>query len=311
MRLLILRWGVCLLGLCLPWQASAVDESSLVVIYPDIAGPYQSVFASIINGVSEARQRDRVTRWPIRQGAVVEDVAAEVKRREPRAVIALGRQGLQVASAMPKSSAVVAAGVLSVPEVEAQDFPVHSLAPDPSLMFNHLRTLAPGIKRVLVVHDPRQNAWLIRLAHEAARAANLELQVWPAEDLKTAVKLFQDMAATADPRRDAIWLLQDSTTVDDVTVLPLMLKASWDQNFVLFSSSIGHVRRGALFALYPDHTALGRTLASATRAASGVQGRGLLPLRDVKLAVNTRTAHHLGISLSAMPARIHAIFPEP
>jgi len=311
MRLLILRWCVCVLGLCLPWQATAVDESSLLVIYPDIAGPYQGAFASIINGVSEARQRDRVTRLPIRNDTAAEDVVAEVKRREPRAVIALGRQGLQVASAMVKNSAVVAAGVLSVPEVGAPDFPVHSLAPDPSLLFNHLRVLAPGIKRVLVVHDPRQNAWLIRLAREAARSANLELQVLQAEDLKTAVRLFQDMAASADPRRDAIWLLQDSTTVDDVTVLPLLLKASWDQNLVLFSSSIGHVRRGALFSLYPDHMALGRTLASATRAASGAQGRGVLPLRDVKLAVNTRTAHHLGINLSSVPVRIHAVFPEP
>ena len=94
--------------------------------------------------ISEAESVVMDVLWQ-RHPLAAEDVVAEVRRREPRAVIALGRQGLQVASAMVKNSAVVAAGVLSVPEVGAPDFPVHSLAPDPSLLFNHLRVLAPEL----------------------------------------------------------------------------------------------------------------------------------------------------------------------
>lgn len=300
--------------LCACWASVSLAAEDvahpLAVLYPDIGEPYRSVFSSIIEGIEERAGR-RVLSLPLPSAFAPVDLAHEIRRRDIHAVVTLGRQGMRVASALDKGPTVVAAGVLSVPDSEAQAFAVHSLAPDPALLFARLKSLAPSVKRVLVVHDPRQNAWLMRLARDAAKASGLELQVRAAEDLRSAVKSYQELVAGANPTHDAIWLPQDATTVEDGTILPLLLKEAWAQNLVLFSSSVNHVRRGALFALYPNHAELGRTLATAAMSPASSGSRGIQALRDVMLAVNTRTASHLGLNLSGTGLRFHTVFPEP
>lgn len=286
---------------------------SIAVVYPDIGEPYRSIFTTIIDGV-EDKARGRVFSYAVSANASAAELSAELRKRDVRAVIALGRNGMKVASGLDRSIGIVAGGVLSVPEAEAQGISVNSLAPDPALLFSRLKSLVPSTRRVLVVYDPRQNGWLIKLAREAAKAQGLELIAQEADDLKAAVRLYQDLLSSADPRRDALWLPQDSITVDESAVLPLVLREAWNQSLPLFSSSVAHVKRGALFSLYPDNTELGRTLAGTALgyAASGTYPtRGLHPLRNVLLAVNTRTASHLGINLTASPQRFNLVFPEP
>jgi putative tryptophan/tyrosine transport system substrate-binding protein len=308
----VLRTFMALIGALATGTSTAADDVAhqLAVLYPDIGEPYRSVFASIIEGI-EDRAGGRVLSLPLAGNAAPGDLLSEIRRRDIHAVVTLGRQGMRMAASLDKGATLVAAGVLSVPESEAQAFSVHSLAPDPALLFARLKSLAPSVKRVLVVHDPRQNAWLMRLAREAAKATGLDLQVRSAEDLKSAVKAYQELLAGANPTIDAIWLPQDASTVEDGTILPLLLKEAWAQNLVLFSSSVSHVRRGVLFALYPNNAELGRTLATAAMTPASSGTRGIQPLRDVMLAVNTRTANHLGLNLSATGLRFHTVFPEP
>ena len=73
----------------------------------------------------------------------------------------------------------------------------------------------------------------------------IELRTLEAEDLKTALRHYQDFFAEAGVQ-DALWLLQDPATVDDATVLPLVLQQSWTRQVTLFSSNLAHVRRGAV-----------------------------------------------------------------
>lgn len=302
-------------GLSSVHTAMAADDLSrvLAVVYPDIGEPFRSVFSAIIEGV-EDRAKGRVASFALGMGGNVQDVLNELRRRDIRAVIALGRNGLKLASTLDRQISVVAAGVLSVPEAEAQAFPIYSLAPDPGLLFARLRALNPSVKKVIIVYDPRQNAWLMKLAREAAKAAGVELQTYEAEDLRTAVRCYQGVLLGSDPRRDALWLPQDSTTVEDSAVLPLVLREAWNQSLTVFSSSVAHVKRGVLFALYPNNTELGRVLAGVALAQLGpnsVTPRGVLALRDVLLAVNTRTASHLGLNLEASPLRFSLVYPEP
>jgi putative ABC transport system substrate-binding protein len=137
--------------------------------------------------------------------------------------------------------------------------------------------------------------------------------VQDAEDIKTAFRFYQDAFAGADPRRDVIWLPQDSTTVDDATVLPFVLQESWNRGVAVFSSSVAHVKRGALFALYPNNRELGKSLAQSAAAALGPNhaSRGMLPLKEVLVAANLRTASHLGIQLGSRQQSFDLIFPEP
>lgn len=293
-------------------QALAAEGGPQVaVLYPDIGEPFRSVFTKIIDGI-EQQLKGRVAPFAIGSAAVGPEFAAELKRRELRAVVALGRNGLRAAAALERTVPVVAGGVLSVPEADARDLVVHSLTPDPALLFAKFKQLVPGARRVAVVIEPRQNAWLVRLAREAARAQGLELLLSEAEDLKGALRAYQQAIPGLESRRDALWLPHDSATVDDGAVLPLVLQEAWDRSFTIFSSAVAHVRRGALFSLYPDNIALGRRLGGAVQAALAGSPRppGAQPLRDVLVAANVRAASHLGLNFSTGQHGFDLVFPE-
>lgn len=287
---------------------------SVAVVYPNLGEPYHSIFATIIDGI-EDNARSAMRTYPVAANTDPAELNAQLKRNGAKVVIALGRQGLKAASALDRDIPLVAGGVLAVPEADNRAMTAISLTPDPSLLFSRLRSLMPGVRRVIIVYNPQSNEWLIRLAREAARAQGLELAAYEARDLASAARLYDSAFAASDSKRDAIWLPQDATTVDETTILPLVLKESWNRNIAVFSSSFLHVKKGALFALYPNNLELGRTLAwSALAYASGGEPRrkGVLPLRDVQIAVNVRTAGHLGLTISYQQQRSYdAIFPEP
>lgn len=281
--------------------AMAGGDGAIAVVYPEIGEPYRSVFGKIIEGI-EARARTQVMSYAVTAGTDAGALRSNLKANNVRVVIALGRQGMRTADALNREFGVVVGGVMAVPEDEARHRAVISLSPDPALLFARLKSLAPQVKRVHVIYDPQQNNWLLRLARDAAREQGLELLAHEAADLKTAVRLYQDVLARADIERDALWLPQDATTVDEATILPLVLRESWDRRLPVFSSSFSHVRRGVLFSLFPDNLGLGRNLAGTALGLIGTaesSNRGVVPLKDVQMAVNLRTARHLGLNFSS------------
>lgn len=298
--------------LALPLARAVADESArgIAVLYPDIGEPFRSVFSTIINGI-EDQAKGRVSSIAVGASPNLPDIQAELRKRDVRTVIALGRNGLKVATTLDKQWGVVAGGVLSVPEAQARDFAVNSLAPDPSLLFAKLKTLMPAARRVMVVFDSRQNDWLIRLARDAAKDLGLEVLALDATDLKSAVAKYREVLANADPKKDVLWLPQDSTTVDETVVMPLVLEECWGRGLLVFSSNVTHVKRGVLFSLYPDNVELGRALGRMALSPSANLPKGLAPLREVRLAVNTRTASHLGLNLDGRRLRFDMVFPEP
>lgn len=293
-------------------KVASYSGANIAVLYPDIGEPYRSVFTKIIEGI-EDKTKVRVASYAIGSNQNAAELNAELKRQNVRVVIALGKNGLKAAHAIDHSNInIVAGGVLAVPENEARGIAVHSLAPDPELLFSRLKVLVPQAKRVHVVYDPHQNAWLVALARPAAKALGLELVLHEAADLKTAIQQYQAIFANAEAR-DALWLPQDSTTVEESTVLPLVLQEAWNRNVTVFSSSLAHVKRGILFSLYPNNLELGRNLANSAlgQLASNTEpAPGVTPLKDVLLAVNLRTASHLGLNINNKQG-FDLVFPEP
>jgi len=134
-----------------------------------------------------------------------------------------------------------------------------------------------------------------------------------ATDLKMAMRFYQDDLDTADPKQDALWLPQDSVTVDESSVLPLVLLEAWNRSLTVFSSSVAHVKRGALFSLYPNNLELGHNLANSAlrQMPSGNQSATISPLKEVLVAVNVRTAEHLGLNIAQRQRQaFDMVFPE-
>lgn len=278
--------------------AQVAGGGTIAVIYPDIGEPYRSVFTQIIDGI-ESKAKGRVTNFAVGANMDVAELNNSLRRQNTKVVIALGRQGVKASSALDSDIGVVVGGVLTASEDEVRDHQVNSLSPDPALLFSRLKGMMPKVRRVFTVYDPRQNAWMVRLAKEAAHAQGLELTVYEARDLRAAVLAYQEIFSLSDRNQDALWLPQDSTTAEEGTVLPMVLQESWGRNLAVFSSSFGHVRRGVLFSLYPNNVELGRHLAGSALgylATGGNESSGMVPLREVLMAINLRTAKHLGIN---------------
>ncbi|HEY0955114.1 MAG TPA: hypothetical protein VGE36_10180 [Roseateles sp.] len=292
--------------------ATAAEGRVLAVVYPELADPFRQVFASIIDGI-EDRLGAKVASFAVANASNPMQVADSIRRREVQVLIGLGRGGMRIAAALAGEMAVLVGCVVSVQESEARSFPVHTLAPDPALLLARLKRLRPATRRVHLVYDPRLNAWLVRLAREAARAEGLELLAQEAADQAGALRIYTQLLAGADPARDALWLPQDPTTVDDNAVLPLVLREGWNRNIAVFSSHLAHVRRGALFSFYPDNLELGRSLASsAQRLAQAPKAAvpGVVPLRQALAAINIRTAAHLGIDAAAVQSGFDLVYPS-
>lgn len=296
------------LGL-LPAVARADAGRPIGVLVPEVAEPFRAVFARIVEGIA-AQSPAPVAALPVTAGSNPQDLAAELRRREVQAVVALGRHGLRAAEGLPHGVPIVIGGVLSVPESDTRTFLVHSLAPDPALVLARLRAAMPGVRRLLVVYDPRQNDWLLKLARDAAAGGRgPEIVAREAADVASAVHQWQQALASAVPATDALWLPPDSTTAEEGTVLPLVLEQAWGRRLSVVASSVAHVRQGALFCLYPDNLRLGRSLAVAAGGAAAGD-HGIVPLKDVLVAANARTAAHLGLDGSRALASPDLAFPE-
>ncbi|MDM4767103.1 hypothetical protein [Pelomonas sp. SE-A7] len=292
---------------------AAPAAGQVAVLYPEVAEPYRSVFARILDGIDDKVQAP-VGRLAVPAQGDGAGLLKPLLEKSPKVVIALGRAGLRLAEALDRSIEVVGGGVVGPPEGEQRSATLLSLNPDPALLLQRLRSLQSTARRVTLVHSIRSSGWLLRFAREAARQQELELRAVEVDDLKGALRQYQDFFANAQPRDDALWLPQDAASVDEAAVLPYVLQEAWDRNIVVFSSSLAHVRRGVLFSLYPDNLELGRhlaTLALGYLGQASAAPRGAQPLKAVQAALNWRTAQHLSLNLNAKQMRsFELLLPE-
>lgn len=292
-------------------QASIGKGGTIAVLYPNVEEPFRSAFVSMIQGIEE-RTKLHVRSYPVDPRVDTAELNSTLKRNGTRVVIALGRQGLNATAGLDKEITVLAGGVLLLSE--ADNVAGISMTPDPALLFARLRALLPELKRVIVVYNPQKTEWLIKLAREAARAQGLELSTHVAGDLARAAQLYSQLIAAADNRHDAVWLPHDTTTVEEGTILPLVLRESWNSGVPLFSSNALHVKKGALFGMVPNNVELGRTLASSALGviAGDNRRRSLTPLRELQTAINVRTASHIGLNLGERQQRsFDFVYPQP
>lgn len=302
-------WLLAMLLLVTAWSGAAGAEpvatatgsqGRIAVLYPDLNEPYRSVFSSIIKGIEEGLDAPPLL-IPI--GA---DDGQRLRERlaaaNVAACIALGRSVVQLVQSAGLEIPVVRGAILD-PRIHANangSAQGISLAPDPEILLDLLKRLAPRVTRVTVIYSDADARPLIERAIDAGRRLSLTVMPTQVEDLLGAAAVYRSVLPTLGPS-DALWIPQDPQAVDDKVILPMLLNAAWERNFVLFSSSADHAKRGALYSVYPDNLAMGRRLAgiASRRVAGETASGGMQPLEDLLIAVNLRAAEHLGLGLSA------------
>ena len=173
-----------------------------------------------------------------------------------------------------------------------------SLISDPARLFSYLGLLAPNVKTIHIAYSDR-NHWLIKLAEIAADERGLKLNQKRVSSTAEAIDFYNSLFDSGLGSEDAIWLPLDRVSSQDKITLPLILEKAWSSEVAVFSSKPSHAKRGVLFSTYPDNSLLGERLFHMVNelAESSVEKR-FTALKSLQLAVNLRTAAHLGLKYS-------------
>jgi putative ABC transport system substrate-binding protein len=295
--------------------AFAGQSPVIAVIYPELEDPYRTVLSSIIEGIRE-QSKAVVKLNPVSDRSDIPHVAESIDKEQASAIIALGKTGFTAAERWRGKLPIVVGALLLTPDKSERGVAGISLAADPELVLAHLVRLAPSVKRVHVVYSPDRSEWLVQIAQNSAKKFGLQLFAYKSNDIKNSALIYRDILSKARPEEDAIWLLPDPVAVDSKIILPLLLRETWNNSLFLISSSPTYVKRGALFALFPDNRSMGRSLEKMAETYLGDDAvdmnNTVLPLKDLQAAINVRTAEHLGLALTGAQRKDYAlIFPAP
>lgn len=294
------------LFLCWVTSSPLAARESLAVVYPEVPSPANLVFEEIIAGIQAAHPNNLMIK-AIRSSESPDESLAWVNENQPEMLIALGKRGYRIAKYIYKDRPV-AIGALPI---RPNGISGISLLADPGIIFDSLKSLAPNIKTINVVYSPGSR-WLISIAAKQAQAKGLTFNHIEVKNIKDAISTYDQLLNQINPQTDAVWLPVDKITAHEQVILPNLLEKSWEQNLVLFSSKPAHAKRGALFSVFPDNEALGKQLVKmVTDIYQSQNDAGVIPLQDMKLAVNLRTAAHLGFDYkSQQKEQFHLIFPQ-
>ncbi|HHI92886.1 MAG TPA: ABC transporter substrate-binding protein [Gammaproteobacteria bacterium] len=284
-----------------PINVSHAAEQRIAVIYPVVKKPYSTVFERIIEGIAAEAKTD-IARYGLKgvdeeQGAAIQEWLSD---QQSDVIVVLGRRGIEAVRDLKLTIPSVFGGVLYVADTTLANSAGISLTPDPKQLFGQLKRLSPGTKRIFVVYNPARYQWLINLAKPAAAALGITLVAKAVEGLRDSARIHRDILREAKRRTDSVWLLQDSSIIGSNTILPMILKESWNKKLIVFSSNPSDVPRGILFSFYADNKALGENLAklALSRLDANQKPRTfILPLTGALSAINLRTASHLGLHI--------------
>ena len=287
------RMRLLLLTLLLPGQlflpCSALS-SGLLIVYPKVKAPYSKIYEDIIKGINE-NYPGLIQELQLPSNDENNVLTEQIKRYKPDVVMTLGKRSLKKMRQLTSPIPIVAGAITKTEEAVSGV----SMSLDAEVLLSHLLEMAPFVKRVYVVSDLQRQAQL-----EGAEAYLSErgkvLKIEEVESIQEAADRYLKIIHQASAE-DAIWLTRGAS-LNDPSILMLVLEAAWKKKIVVFSSNPSHVKRGALFSLYPDNEKMGRALARIAQQQELEpipDNAGLTPLRSVHLIVNKRTSKHLGI----------------
>ncbi|HAD10153.1 MAG TPA: hypothetical protein DCF62_11775 [Porticoccaceae bacterium] len=277
-----------LLALSLPVRAIPAE---LLVFYPEVRKPYTKIYQDIITGIRNANPNNTVA-IPIRAEENYETFISAVKTNKPDSIVALGSGALEIALQIAPDVPIVA-GAISRSSSTTRGI---SMIVDPAVVINKLLLLDNNINHIHVVTDSSNKQDQLRAAIDYAQSVNISFTVHEAKTIKAAASEYRNLLKNLGTH-DAIWLMRDKA-LNDTSLLSLILETAWDRKIKVFSSNPTHVKRGALFSIYPNNTALGASLARlANDTDSQTNAKFELKLlKDIYIAGNERTLRHLGLT---------------
>jgi putative tryptophan/tyrosine transport system substrate-binding protein len=303
-------------------RQAIADDNIIAVFYPRAKEPYNSIYQAIISGgKSKAAEHNiQFKEYLLDKNVDNEEIIKELDEQKIHKVIVLGRSGWKLAKQLSAIKLPSKEGIASVKkyQVVSGALPIYpngvsgiSLITDPFYLFDYLKKVAPSVTQIHAAYSEK-NEWLIEIAKLAAIEKGFKLNLQKVSNTKEAIAFYQELFESEVTENDSIWLPLDRVSSNDKITLPLILEKSWAKEMVVFSSKPSHAKRGALFSTYPDNFSLGEHLFSMVQELKNQpEQKKFATLKSTLLAVNLRTAAHLGLKYSAQQQQEFKLtFPE-
>jgi ABC-type uncharacterized transport system substrate-binding protein len=219
-------------------------------------------------------------------------------KTKPDLIFAVGIWALQVAVSQATTTPVVYAMVLNPSTIvgSARNVTGASMNVPVEHPIRLLKQLGPQIKRIGVIYNQTRTGYLVRRAEAVARENGLVLvasEIRSPRDAIAALETMQDGI-------DALWILPDETILAP-TVVQQMLLFSYRKRIPLLGLSESQAQAGALLSLsFASGEDIGRQAGDLANSILAGKGAGELPYttaRQVKLTVNLKAAHKLGVEI--------------
>jgi putative ABC transport system substrate-binding protein len=313
---LLVKWQILFLILVsfnFSYSTVFAESKNYGVVYPEIREPYRSVFESIITGIEQQAQDNngnKVQRFSLEKTTDDHQLNNWIIDNNIDSLIALGRRSHNLTQLLTTKIPVATGAVLMSPALTDNNGIV--LNPDPIMVFKQLQKLVPNVKHINVIYNPEKNSWLIKRAILAAKELNLHCNTYPVINLHQAAKQYRDILKQLNGTQNSIWLLNDNSVFDRNALFSLVLQEAWNRKFVVFSNNPAHVKRGVLFAMFPNNIQMGKSLFKLVNNSNSTPNTILTmhTLSDLLIAFNTRTAEHLQLIIPRQQRdKFNLVFP--
>jgi len=274
---------------------SAKVNYHIAVIYPDVRRPFNTFFEGITEGIKFSQQNN-ITIRPVPKTESSGEMSNWLQDTKPDAVILLGTEFKQFNKQLDGPFKLIYGASFFSRHHFKQGKAGISITPEPSILFQRLKKIAPQVNEIDVVYHDLTNGWLVDHAQVVAKKLNIKLNKHPVENIKQAAITYKQIIKNTPSSTKALWLLQHDPTLDEKSLLPRILADAWEHETIVFSSNPRHVKRGALFSSLPDNKQLGIDLVQKTIDVLHGKNISLEPMRSTLMVANRRTAKHLSLS---------------
>ncbi len=285
--------------------ATVAVAVSVIPLHVDAAGdiavirsrdlePYNQAFA----GFSEACS-SQIKQYTLGGNrASQQRMAQEIGETKPRLVLAIGLVAAKLAKEYLKDIRTL---YIMVSNPKRHDLVGNNIAGitlniPVDAQFKAYKTLVPGLRTIGVVYDANNSGELIREANAVAKKLGVELLAVSVNSQKEVPEALRGMLGKVD----AVWMVPDETVVTTDSFKYFLL-TTLENGVPFFAASDIFVEAGALAALTPDYTDVGRQgcqLAMGFTDGQVTLGEaGARPPRKVNLSLNLKTARKIGLAI--------------
>jgi putative ABC transport system substrate-binding protein len=225
-------------------------------------------------------------------------IASRIIASKPKLILAVGTLAAQVAKEAFQDIPIVFFMVPNPHKYRLQGKNMAGISLDipAELQFAIYKSLVPQLHTLGAIYDPEKTSLIAQEAQAAAQKLGLELLVAPVMSEKDVPAAIRGLLG----KIDALWMLPDDTVITPESFKFLLLTA-FENNIPFLAISDIFVEVGALAALSPDYTDVGRQACQLARDIESGQlnlGRiDVVPPEKINLAINLKAADKIGLTL--------------